>query len=1160
MAGLPSVLAQIKVACVGDSITAGYGLANPGTQSYPAQLQAILGSGYTVGNYGDSGRTLLKASGYSIWDSWAYTNSMSSGPDIVVIMLGTNDTKAWDWSATNFAADCHDLIAAYQALPSHPKVCVCLVPPVYTNGMGFDSSVIQNTLLPAIRGVASSYGITLIDNNTPLLNHQELFSDGVHPTTQGACVIASTVADALTITGGPTLGTTGTVAPTPGTGDISQLSTTGNTVWPDGINYFTDNEPPVGQTFTTGAAAKKLVSLSIKTAGLNSGNGYGTPASTPTYYLRIYSVTGGTATLLDMFRAPNLGFTDGAWLRWSGLNVPLAANQTYAFSLGCKPNGGGWAALAVATNAYAGGEIATIPYIGGTVTTGGSHNFDAVFSLGLADAGASVAVAPLPIPTRGFNLGNTFESTWGYPVPTQAVFNTAANSGFNAVRIPCAWNFNADPTTYQINPSYMAQVKQAVDWSIAAGMRVVINTHWDGGWMENNIGETVDPVISAKIRSYWTQIATAFAGYGNPLLFAGANEPNVSNLAQMNTLMAYYGTFINAVRAVGGNNTNRWLVLQGGGDTSWFTTMPDDPTSGRLMVEYHNYTPSLFTIIHSDQSWGNAIYFWGAAYHDAGDPGRNAGSPEEGVIDSGFQQLKEQYIDKGIPVMVGEFQAGGKSDLTGTEATYNRASSIYWNKYVADSARGHGLSPFYWSTPGSPFNYDTGAIADTQVVSVLTGGTALPPPNGAPYAAAGLSATAAGASQVDLSWTAASGATSYNIFRSAESGYEPATAAVTGITNTSYTDTGLNSGTTYYYQVVAVNSSGPSGFSPEVHATTSGVNPDPAKYHFETDTQRWSASGAQISGIATSNARAFAGSRSLAVSFNGTTAGTSSVDLGDVVVPAATTITFHVWIPGGSLVTTIEPYLQDYNWVWSESWYGNWTANAWNTLTVTVPPTATTPLKRLGLKFTTSAAWTGIVYLDSVSWDLLPTLGLAAIGDQTVNVGQTVAFTASATDTGQPPQALGFTLPVGPANATLDAGSGAFSFRPLVTQADSTIPFTLQVSDNGSPPLIVTRSFTVTVNPLVMPAISNVTFVGASVSSSAARRARTMRSNPPPISHSGRGFSPPPRLRCRSPGPISAPALRQGDSTASNSARRSGWNRYDRRPEVGYAEVDVITN
>src|ERR1035441_2466418 len=88
-------------------------------------------------------------------------------------------------------------------------------------------------------------------------------------------------------------------------------------------------------------------------------------------------------------------------------------------------------------------------------------------------------------------------------------------------------------------------------------MYVVINDHWDDGWLENNITNYVDPTINAKMNSYWTQIATSFAGYDNHLLFAGANEPNVNNTAEEVTLMYYYQTFVNAVRTTGGNKDRK---------------------------------------------------------------------------------------------------------------------------------------------------------------------------------------------------------------------------------------------------------------------------------------------------------------------------------------------------------------------------------------------------------------------------------------------------------------------------------------------------------------------------------------------------------------------------------------------------------------------------
>ena len=107
---------------------------------------------------------------------------------------------------------------------------------------------------------------------------------------------------------------------------------------------------------------------------------------------------------------------------------------------------------------------------------------------------------------------------------------------------------------------------------------------------------------------------------------------------------------------------------------------------------------------------------------------------------------------------------------------------------------------------------------------------------------------------------------------------------------------------------------------------------------------------------------------------------------------------------------------------------------------------------------------------------------LAAITNQTVNVGQTVAFTASATDTNQPPQTLTFALLAGATNATLNTNSGAFSFRPLVTQANSTNNFTLKVSDNGTPSLSATQSFAVIVNPLSAPGVSNISVAGGQFS------------------------------------------------------------------------------
>ncbi len=196
-----SAAAQVKVACVGDSITFGYGLSAPATQSYPAQLQALLGNGYVVGNFGVNGATVQKSTAKSYWRTSQYRSSKTFAPNIVVIMLGTNDSKSANWNAGSFNADYRALIADYQSLPTHPAVYICLIPPVYIpNAFGstFDPVFIQNTVVPAIQTIASQAVVPSIDNNSPLLDHPEDFTDGVHPNVQGAAIIASTVQAAVT--------------------------------------------------------------------------------------------------------------------------------------------------------------------------------------------------------------------------------------------------------------------------------------------------------------------------------------------------------------------------------------------------------------------------------------------------------------------------------------------------------------------------------------------------------------------------------------------------------------------------------------------------------------------------------------------------------------------------------------------------------------------------------------------------------------------------------------------------------------------------------------------------------------------------------------------------------------------------------------------------
>lgn len=189
--------APVRVACIGDSITMGAGAAKG--KSYPAQLQEMLGTSWEVGNFGVSGRTLLKKGDYPYWNEGAYQKALAFKPDVVIIMLGTNDTKPQNWKhEAEFVADYTELVKSFQALESKPKVFVCRPCPVPEPGnFGINEAAVKEEI-KRIDALAAEMKLGVIDMHAALADKPQLLPDRVHPDTEGAGEMAEAAFTVLT--------------------------------------------------------------------------------------------------------------------------------------------------------------------------------------------------------------------------------------------------------------------------------------------------------------------------------------------------------------------------------------------------------------------------------------------------------------------------------------------------------------------------------------------------------------------------------------------------------------------------------------------------------------------------------------------------------------------------------------------------------------------------------------------------------------------------------------------------------------------------------------------------------------------------------------------------------------------------------------------------
>lgn len=348
----------------------------------------------------------------------------------------------------------------------------------------------------------------------------------------------------------------------------------------------------------------------------------------------------------------------------------------------------------------------------------------------------------------GWNLGNTMEAgnsannwknagigsetLWQSAKTTQQLIDLVKASGFKSVRIPCSWVMGhiTDAEACTIDADWLARVHEVVDYCIKNDLYVIINQHWDGGWIEHDglTAATDVDATKAKLTKIWTQIANSFKNYDERLIFAGMNEPGVgagdanallgtADLA--NRIAEYEQTFIEAVRATGGNNAKRVLVVQGPNTNidntvahNYMAKLHDSATD-RLMIEVHFYDPYQFTDMSEDKDWGKYYLYWGKN-NQGGDADRTADAKyNEDYVEAQMKKMKTNFFDKGYPVLIGEFGANQRL-VIGKDAVHDASVKDYY-KAVVTSAINNGCVPMAWDTNG---NYPSMTIFNRAGASV----------------------------------------------------------------------------------------------------------------------------------------------------------------------------------------------------------------------------------------------------------------------------------------------------------------------------------------------------------------------------------------------------------------------------------------------------------
>ncbi|MDR0293293.1 MAG: glycoside hydrolase family 5 protein [Oscillospiraceae bacterium] len=312
---------------------------------------------------------------------------------------------------------------------------------------------------------------------------------------------------------------------------------------------------------------------------------------------------------------------------------------------------------------------------------------------------------------NGWNLGNTFdasgdwytgpeenyETIWVGVKTSKAMIDTLKTAGFNSIRIPVTWHPHVDED-FTISEVWLSRVNEVVDYAWDNGMTVILNIHHDDG-VDFVYPDSEHFESSARyISRIWEQVAARFAGYGENLIFEGLNEPRLVGTQYewwqdmgndicrdaLDTLCNLNQIFVDTVRAAGGCNETRYLMVSGLGanaDTAVHSRfrLPEDTAENKIIISVHAYTPYNFALQGPNES-GSVSEF---------DMTKTSNTKD---IDSFMDKLYKTYISNGIPVVIGEFGARKKGD--------NDRSRAEFTAYYTASARARGIPCIWWDNHG----------------------------------------------------------------------------------------------------------------------------------------------------------------------------------------------------------------------------------------------------------------------------------------------------------------------------------------------------------------------------------------------------------------------------------------------------------------------------